>query len=408
MLVSASIEPKSVAYEHQLQQLMGDMRMAAPRLADDEWQRTKAALDAADWNITKAAEALGSPRKTISDRVAAARAAGVIANREDALVVKGRSTLYGKDGEQMLEWVKTSVDQEKLEQVMREAIVALCADIEPAKRVAAPKTTQKDLCVGYIIGDAHVGLYSWADEVGAGADFDTAIAKRDLYGAADRLIASTPDADEAIIAQLGDFFHMDSQANATPRSNNRLDVDTRFGQVVQVGIKVMRYIIDKALAKHKIVRVRNVSGNHDPNVSIMLTEVLRGYYINEPRVVIEGSPRPFWHFRFGSCLVGITHGHGGKPEQYAGQLAVEAREEWGRCEYRYVWHGHFHHKRMIESLGTIVECFRTLAARDAWHAENGYLAGREMQAITLHKDFGEIERHTASLKQVRNGKETSN
>jgi len=52
-------------------------------------------------------------------------------------------------------------------------------------------------------------------------------------------------------------------------------------------------------------------------------------------------------------------------------------------------------------MGTLVERFRTLSARDAWHAESGYLAGREMVLIVLHKEFGEVERHTASLKQVR-------
>jgi hypothetical protein len=372
------------------------MRMA---LKPEEWQRTEQALRDNNWNITYAAKALGESREVISKRVQRARKTGLFSKPETPYIVKGESTLYDGDGVEKLKWVKTEIDKAKLEALAREVIFSLTSDIEPAKKTAAPKTTDKDLCVAYIIGDAHTGLYAWADEVGD--DFDTVIAKRDLYGAADRLIASTPDAEECIIVQLGDFFHADSQSNATPKSNNRLDVDTRFAQVVRVGIQIMRYMIDKALTKHKYVRVRNVAGNHDPNASILLTEALRGYYIDDPRVIIEDSPAPFWHFRHGNCLVGITHGHGGKPDQYAGQLAVEAREHWGACEFRYVWHGHFHHRRMIEALGTIIECFRTLAARDAWHAENGYLAGREMQAITLHREFGEIERHTASLKQIR-------
>jgi hypothetical protein len=371
-------------------------------LSTAEWTRRKAVLDEHGGNVAAAARALGIGRSTLR---------GNIGSRDDGFKVTHTSTLYDMaTGDAKLQWVKEALDKDQQELIAREMIAGLVEGIKPAKATKEPKTDSSDICVAYLIGDAHVGMYAWADEVGEGGDFDTSIAQRDLVGAADRLLASTPASDECIVVQLGDFFHMDTSANATPRSNNRLDVDTRFAQVIRVGIQTMRYMIDLALRKHKIVRVRNVAGNHDPHSSLILTEALRGYYIDEKRVVIECSPKPFWTFRFGSCLVGITHGHGSKPDNYAGMLAVEGHADWSSCEYRYVWHGHFHSKSCIEKMGVITECFRTLAARDAWHAENGYRAGREMQAITLHKDFGEIERHTASLKQIReatDGKKTS-
>ncbi len=61
-------------------------------------------------------------------------------------------------------------------------------------------------------------------------------------------------------------------------------------------------------------------------VSLYLVEALRAYYVNNPRVIIECSPKPFWHFR-SATISSATHGHGGKPDNYAGQLAVEARED---------------------------------------------------------------------------------
>jgi len=170
---------------------------------------------------------------------------------------------------------------------------------------------------------------------------------------------------------------------------------------IRAGITTMRYVIDRALEKHNQVRVRNVAGNHDPHASVTLTEALIGYYSKEPRVTIEDSPRAFFTYRFGLNLVGITHGHTGKPERLPGILAVDAQKDWGECEFKYVWHGHIHNKKVFEDMGVIVESFRTLAAKDAWHAEMGYRPGREMQAIVLHKEFGEIERHTAGLKRVR-------
>jgi hypothetical protein len=45
----------------------------------------------------------------------------------------------------------------------------------------------------------------------------------------------------------------------------------------------------------------------------------------------------------------------------------------------------------------VVEAFRTLAARDAWHAGQGYRAGRDMRLLVHHKDFGEVERHRCDI-----------
>jgi hypothetical protein len=50
-----------------------------------------------------------------------------------------------------------------------------------------------------------------------------------------------------------------------------------------------------------------------------------------------------------------------------------------------------------EYRGGVVEYFRTLAARDAWHAGQGYRAGRDMRLIVMHKDYGEVERHRCDV-----------
>src|SRR3990167_3499805 len=363
-----------------------------PPVSDDEWQRVQKALDDNAGNISRAAKALGIPRQTLQSR---------LKNHDapDGYKVRGTSTLYGPDGETKLVWVKTREDAERQEQILRETIAAFVKDVKPVKPIPSPKIKNSDLCVAYCIGDAYIGLYALGSETGA--DFDLSIATRDLVAAADRLVGSTPASSEAIVVQLGDFYHADDSKNITPQSGNRLDVDSRFPKVIRAGITTMRHVIDRALEKHNLVRVRNVAGNQDPHASVTLTEALIGYYSKEPRVVIEDSPRAFFTYRFGTNLIGITHGHTGKPERLPVILAVDAQKEWGECEFKYVWHGHIHNKKVFEDMGVIVESFRTLAAKDAWHAEMGYRPGREMQAIVLHKEFGEIERHTAGLKRVR-------
>lgn len=364
-----------------------------PPTSDVEGQRRQQALNENAGNISRAAVSLGLPRQTLQSWLHKQEEA------PDGYRIRGTSTLYDSNGDVKLTWVKTREDAERQDQILRETVAAFVKDIKPAKPVPVPKTKNDEICVAYCIGDAHIGLYSWGAETGA--DFDLTIAKQDLMSAADRLISATPPSDEAIIVQLGDFYHADDSTNTTPRSGYRLDVDSRFPKVIRVGINTMRYMIDRALTKHKKVRVRNVAGNHDPHASVTLTEALIGYYSKEPRVIIEDSPRAFFTYRFGLNLVGITHGHTGKPERLPGILAVDAQKDWGECEFKTIWHGHIHSKKVFEDMGVIVESFRTLAAKDAWHAEQGYRPGREMQAIVLHRDFGEIERHTTGIKQVR-------
>jgi hypothetical protein len=376
--------------------------MAQHELTIEQWNVTQAALDKHDGNKTLAALEIGLKRQTIQHRIIVAKAKGWLADDgtvPDGFLVKGVSTLYDGDGNKRAQWVKTREDAERQEAMLRETVAEFVKAIKPAKPIPPPKINLDHLAVAYAIGDAHLGLYAWGAETGA--DFDLAIAERDLMSAASRLIMSAPASSECIVVQLGDFYHMDDSRNVTPASGNRLDVDSRFPKVIRVGIRTMRFVIDEALKKHKLVRVRNVAGNHDPHASVTLTEALIGYYHDEPRVIIESSPRPFFVWRFGSNLVGITHGHAGKPEALPGVLAVDAQKEWGECSHRFIWHGHIHQKRVFESMGVVVESFRTLAGRDAWHTEQGYRPGREMQAIVLHRDFGEVERHTASIQRVR-------
>lgn len=318
----------------------------------------------------------------------------------DGYRLKGASTLY-KDGQPVLQWVKSERDTQRIEEIAREIAAGFLDDLRGlSKSTKAPRTVKHSLTV-YGIGDAHVGMYAWGEE--AGEDFDLSIAEADLCAAIARLVDAAPPSETALIAQVGDFIHIDDTSNATPASKNALDADGRYLKVLRTGVRILRFVIDRALQKHKRVIVRNVGGNHDPHSSVALTLALEGYYCKNKRVEVADSPKPFWWMEFGNNLVGLTHGHGkqfGKPENMAGALALEASEAWHK-PFKYVYHGHIHQRRQVEHLGVVVECFRTLAARDAWHASEGYKSGREMVCIVLDKDHGEVERHTCGISRAR-------
>ena len=78
-------------------------------------------------------------------------------------------------------------------------------------------------------------------------------------------------------------------------------------------------------------------------------------------------------------------------------MAAEQSEAWGRTRYRYWLIGHVHHQRIQEYRGCKVESFRTLAARDSWHAAQGYLSGRDMHRIVYSLAHGEVSREVVNV-----------
>lgn len=318
----------------------------------------------------------------------------------DGFRVRGTSTLYDDAGNQRLQWVKTTIDWERQEAIVREAIEAMCETL-PKVRARKPGRAayRDDLMVVIPFGDPHFGLYCWAEEVGA--DFDLDIAKRDLCGAVDYLVRQAPPARRCVIASVGDFFHADNLEGKTSRSGNVLDMDTRLPKVIRVGVSAMRQAIETALTRHEIVEVIAAPGNHDDVLSMAMAIMLANIYENEPRVVVHDKPTRRFYVRHGRVLVGVTHGDRTKDRDLPGIMATERAEDWGGTRHRYYYRGHHHHDTREEFNGCIVEQFRTLAPGDAYAVHGGWLSGRDMKLIVHHAEFGEVQRITCSIDLLR-------
>lgn len=360
-------------------------------------------------SVADAAEELGiTPgrvRSLLSEvKRKAARQGWAPANDMDKTIppgfhAKGVSTYYDKDGKRKGQWVKTAIDQEHKLTLLLDALQTVAEPLKAKSEfVPTPKHSDKDLFCVYPMGDPHLGMYAWAAETGE--DFDLEIAESNLVEAVDQLVHVAPSSEECLIVNLGDFFHSDSNDNMTRRSGNPLDVDTRWSKVLAVGIRTMRRCIDKCLEKHKKVNVVCEIGNHDDHSALMLGLCLQQYYENNPRVHIDTSPELFHWFRFGENLIGITHGHNTKPNDLPNIMAHDRKEDWGATSFRYWYTGHIHHDTLKEYPGCIVETFRTLAARDAWHHGKGYRSGRDMKVDVLHREYGRINRHIVGIKQI--------
>jgi len=310
---------------------------------------------------------------------------------EDGYNVKGRSTYYSPDGTIKGEWVKTTRDQERQEEMIREALQAMTDKLPKLKPTKGPRHASTDLMACYPVSDHHLGMLSWHEETGS--DWDLDIAEQTLSQAMDHLVKSVPSCERATLVFLGDLLHYDSFESVTPTSKNLLDADGRYPKMVRATIRVVRRLIAAALKHHASVHLIIESGNHDPSSTVFLVESISNIYENEPRLTVDTSPSKFHYFTFGKNLVGVHHGDGAKPADLPLIMAVDRAEEWGKAEYRYIWTGHIHSDNVKDFRGVRWESFRILAPPDAWAASKGYRSMQDMKAIVLHREYGEVARH---------------
>ena len=304
--------------------------------------------------------------------------------------IRGVSTYYNKEGQLAGQWVKSQVDKEQQEALVRTFVQSLCESVPPAPLVAASPHVNDDLLCLYPLGDPHFGMRAHAPE--AGENFDLDIAEARTKQAVDFLVGAAPPAKTAILLNLGDFFHADDNSGMTRQSGNKLDVDGRHHRVLKVGAWTMVHLIHRLLEKHEIVEVENERGNHDDISALTLTLALSMHFSRNPRVKVNDSPA-YFHFReFGVNLLGFTHGDGPKAEMLPGIMAHDEPAAWGRTKHRVFHRGHYHNDKVDDKVGCTVETHRTLAASDAWHRKSGYRSKSSMKVITYHKDLGELGR----------------
>lgn len=329
----------------------------------------------------------------------------LVAGNANPLAITGTSTLKRRNVEtgqveDVIWWEKTGTDKQAKAAQFESLLTAMCEELKGlAKPVKAPAVVDADYCNVIPYGDPHVGLYAWAAE--AGDDFDLAIAEQVMVGAILELLDRMPKAQQAVLINLGDFFHADSQTNATPTSQHALDVDSRWPKIQQAGSRIMRRIINALLTKHSKVLVKCVRGNHDPHAGYTLAMILDAFYDGDPRVTVDLSPGAFWYLLWGNTLMGACHGHTVKKiDDLAAIMATDVPELWGKARHRRWFRGHEHHSEVKELRGCTVETFRTLAPADAYAQSHGYRSDRSLDCITIHKELGERMRSRVFFEQA--------
>ena len=320
----------------------------------------------------------------------------------DGFFVRGVSTLYNSDGVPTNQWVKSASDKERQLEIALEAFKAgLLDEIDGLhKPVKAPEATKnEDRLSAYLIGDHHLNALCWSPETG-GDDWDTNIAQDVLIKAVDKLVSAAGDAEVGALINLGDFLHANSGDNKTAKGTP-VDVDGRLGRVIRVVGNLFKVLITRMLETHKEVWLINVRGNHDPDASLWLNEMMRLYFASEPRVKVFDNFSKWIHFEWGKTLVVMHHGDRVKTQALYEAVTRDYAEEWGRSKYRYLYHGHIHHRTVTELGGLHLESFGVLCPPDSFHSASGYGSARSMSCVILDKNYGEHSRFKVGIDEVK-------
>lgn len=300
--------------------------------------------------------------------------------------------LQDGEGNSRLQWVQYKPEvEEKLQEHMNEMREAFIQSLPREKALKPGKAKNHDSLLNlHIFTDYHLGMYAWGEETGE--DWDMKIAEDLLIRWFQYSIAQAPKASVGVLAQMGDLIHIDSFDAVTPTNKHLLDADGRFQKIIRIAIRALRRIIRMMLKKYDAVHIIMADANHDPASSAWLREVLHAFYEDEPRITVDRSPGTYYCYEHGDTSLFFHHGHKRKPANIDDVFTAKFRDVFGRTKRSYAHLGHLHHGEVKETNLMVVEQHRTMAAKDAYAANGGWLASRGAAVITYDKEFGYVSR----------------
>jgi hypothetical protein len=282
-----------------------------------------------------------------------------------------------------------------------DAIRTLITDIPKLKTPKKNFNLDKNYLLEIALMDVHFGMLAWDKETGH--DYDIEIAENVfLYAVQDLLAKSKGYNPSKIIFPFGnDFLHIDDPTNQTPMNRNLLDADSRLIKIYEKAkksvIKAVNYCREVAP-----VHICWVPGNHDPNVSYYMCDVLSEVFANDDDVTVDKSPKWRKYYPFGKCLIAYTHGVEEPLRDLPAIVATEEPELWGKSKYREIHIGHKHKKMQMHWVnvdtqpGTVIRMIPSIAGTDQWHYKKGYIkAYHAAESYLWDHDHGVIGQFTS-------------
>lgn len=301
-----------------------------------------------------------------------------------------RSTLYGADGSVTGEWVIRKPDEIENEDFVKIAIDAFKAELPKFKKEDV--TSNDEAGIGKLalfnIVDDHMNLKAFVEETNEEWDIEKAF---ELYITKfEELVYSMPEAEAAMIVNIGDQFHANDHMKVTPASKHSLDTDVPFAKAASIIIQLNRLRVEILRKKYPHVYVYGVRGNHDEDAMVLLFEALKIAYESVENVFVEYFTNGNFSILHGNSMICFDHGDKGKPEQIAGFFANESPDQFGQSKFRYIHTGHIHHDNEKDTWGGFLwRSHRTLSKRDKYSYSNKYHSPRSIKGYIYDAENGE-------------------
>ena len=344
---------------------------------------------------------MGIARQTLRQHIDRARAKGYVVGVPYRMAVGegmelGRYTAQqNANGEVTQTWAKPTVTQ----RVMDGMIDALAARTPECRKIPQPKKRGDDMGE-IVIGDPHAGMYAWRGETDG--DYDLSIFKERHISAVAELLGRAGNLSRIVVAVLGDLFHADNKAGKTERSGNILDMDGRYGLILDTVTDTMQSIVEMADGSASEIDLVMIPGNHDPHLTIAFQRICEAWCRKCGHITVHKFDRNRWYLQHGKNALGYFHDDKLPAERLQQIMAAEQPRLWYETQHRHWRCGHFHQSKKLvpswdvaEAPGVDVEYFRVLAGQEAYAAEAGHMSRRSMSMVIHDIEQGEIARFQA-------------
>lgn len=240
--------------------------------------------------------------------------------------------------------------------------------------------------------DIHIGKLCTSFETGD--DYNSQIAvKRVKEGVQGILEKSNGfNIDKILFIGGNDILHIDTPKRTTT-SGTPQDTDGMWYENFLIAKKLYVDILEDLIQIADIHFTFNPS-NHDYTNGFFLADVIKTHFRNCENITFDCGISHRKYFRYGSNLIGTTHGDGAKSSDLPLLMANEA-QDWSETKHRYIYTHHVHHKTSKDMIGVTIESLRSPSGTDSWHDRNGYkFAPKAVEGFIHHKDYGQCARLT--------------
>jgi len=277
---------------------------------------------------------------------------------------------------------------------IREDMVEAMKNHSPSYKEIKRKKAKEPHLLVIDPADIHIGKLATSFETGE--DYNSQIAvKRAKEGVKGILQKSNGfNIDKILFVGGNDILHIDvpkrQTTSGTPQDTDGMWYDN-FLTAKQLYIDLLEILISVA----DVHFVFNPS-NHDYISGFMLSDSIQSWFRKCKNITFDCSIAHRKGFKYGSNLIGTTHGNGAKLADLPLIMANEFSQWWAETKHRYVYTHHIHHKSSKDYHGITVESLRSPSGSDSWHHIKGLGVGgiKAVEGFIHSKEHGQVARLT--------------